>query len=545
MRPALAVVAAALILAGCGRPGGAPQPPANRSPWFERIADEDNLGGVRLTLPGKRPLSLLQTIGNGAALADFNADGNLDILIVSDPPALFRGDGKRGFRKVGDLPVQGVAVGDMDNDGDPDVYLSGYRTAALWRNDNGSFVDATAASGLRDEPWGTAATFADLDHDRLPDLIVANYVRFEPENGTRVLCDFRDSTGKTVLAACGPREYLPLSAKVYRNTGNGTFRDVTTAWNATSRGRGLGVAVADPEISGALRVAIANDEAPGDLWRIDQDGGGRISNIGDRSGTAYDRDGNLHGGMGVDWGDADGDGRLDLAVATFAGEPMSVYVNDGQDLYRDTGPDNGTGMATKPYVTFGLRWMDVDNDGHLDLAVANGHVQDNSSQLREGSPFRQPAQILMNRGDGTFADRSAEAGPGITEPMVGRGLASGDIDNDGKIDLLLIDSDGAPRMLRNIHPSSGNWIGFSLEGTRSPRDGTGAIVTVVAGGKRFVRHSHTDGSYLSASDQRVLVGLGKLPSIEKIEVRWPSGAKQVLQGLATGRYHRLKEPAGK
>jgi len=544
----VAVVATALILIGCGRQTApSPQDKSAASPWFTDIAGQSALGKFRVQLPGERPLNLLQTIGNGAAFVDINSDNHLDILIASDPPAGFLGDGQGGFTPIDSLPhptrpVQGIAVGDIDNDGDPDVYLTGYRSGVLWRNDSGRFTDITKPSGVPQQPWGTSSAFADTDRDGKPDLIVANYVRYEPENGTRVLCDFRDTSGNPILAACGPREYVPLTANVYRNLGGCRFQDVTKASGATSRGRGLGVAVADPDQAGTLRVAIANDEAPGDLWKIDPTTRLRIVNIGDRSGTAYDRDGNLHGGMGVDWGDADGDGRLDLAVATFEGEPMSVYVNDGSDLFRDVGPENGTGAATKPFVTFGLRWVDVDNDGHLDLAVTNGHVQDNTSALRAGTTFRQPSQILHNNGQGAFVDRSAMGGPGLTDPIVGRGLATGDVDNDGRMDLLLIDSDGTPRLLRNTHPSSGKWIGFSLTGTRSPRDGTGAVVIVDAGGRRLVRHAHTDGSYLSASDRRVLVGIGTANQVDRVEIRWPSGTIQRLEKPEPGRYYTVSEP---
>lgn len=531
---------ALLTLAGCR-----PAPSAPPAGWFVDAAPGTPLGAHRWTIPGKRPLHLLQTIGNGAAFLDADGDGHLDLLLVGAPCALFVGDGKGGFGPSPNplppakTPFQGVAVGDVDNDGDPDLYLSGHRAGALWRNEGrGRFVDATAGSGLAPQPWGTSASFADLDRDGRLDLVVANYVRFEPERGTRTLCDFRAPGGGSVLAACGPREYVPLPAALWRNAGDGRFVPIP---NAPTRGRGLGVAVCDSEGDGRPRVAIANDEAPGDLLRPRPGAPLRLENIGDLSGTAYDREGKLHGGMGVDWGDADGDGRPDLAVATFEGEATSLYRNEGADIFADVAWDTGIAVPTRPWVAFGLRFADVDNDGHLDLVATNGHVQDNVADIRPTSSYRQPSQLLRNVGGGRFEDASRAAGPAFARRIVGRGLATGDVDHDGRIDLLLVDSEGAPLLLRNRHPAPGHWIGLKLTGTRSNRDGIGAVVTVTAGGRKRVRHAHADGSYLSSSDPRVHVGIGDATQVEAVEIRWPSGTVQTLRGLPVDRYVAVRE----
>ncbi|MFM7321894.1 MAG: CRTAC1 family protein [Armatimonadota bacterium] len=549
MRPS--APAAGLLLtvlaAGCAP---RPTPRADRpiAGWFEDITSRTDVANHVFRIPGTRPLGLRQTIGNGAALADFDGDGNLDLMLVGDPVQCFRGDGKGGFtRPPGALPaltqpVQGCAVGDFDNDGYPDVYLSGYRSGALWRNDGGRFVDITPLSGIPAQPWGTAAAFADLDRDGVLDLVVANYVRYGKDQGIRELCDFQGVDGKTVYAACGPRSYTPLPAKAFRGNGDGRFVDITAASGFATSGRGLGIAIVDTEGDGKPRIAIANDEAPGDLLVASGGPRTRFQNIGPRSGTAYDADGKLHGGMGIDWGDVDNDGKFDLAVATFAGEPMSLYHGDGGDLYEDRATALRLATPTRPYVTFGMRFVDIDNDGLLDIATTNGHVMDNVRDVQANENYRQPSQLLRNVDGKTFEDATAQAGPMFTQPIVGRGLAAGDIDNDGRIDLVLVDSEGSAHILLNRHPKAGNWVGLVLRGNRSPRDGTGAVATVTVAGSKRVRHAHSDGSYLSASDPRVLIGLGDHSGPVDVEVRWPSGAVQRVRGVVPGRYTLVEEP---
>ena len=264
-------------------------------------------------------------------------------------------------------------------------------------------------------------------------------------------------------------------------------------------------------------------------------------NQADALGLAYDTDARLHAGMGIDWGDYDNDGWLDLAVTTFRHEPNSLYHSEGGKVFKDLGYPAGIGAATEPYVAFGCRFFDFDNDGWLDLAFTNGHIQDNVQKLDATTSYLQPSQLFHNQ-NGRFTERSKDAGPAFTKPILGRGLAVGDFDNDGALDLLLVDSQGAPLLLRNDAPGRGHWLGLALEGTKSNREGYGALVTLtLPGGKTLVRHCHADGSYLSSSDPRVHFGLGSVSSVEKLVIRWPSGMVQTLTNPEIDRYLPVRE----
>lgn len=537
---ALVVTVLALLAGeGCQK-----TPPAEATSLFRDVTEG---AGVRYqwTPATKGPLNLLQTIGNGCAFLDYDSDGNLDILLVGPKPALFKGDGKGHFTDktalLGGLTGHflGCAVGDYDNDGFADIYLSGYREGRLLHNEGGKgFKDVTALSGLKPQPWGTSCTFVELvpGSGKL-DLVIANYVRFDPDKGDRTLCDFRDPSGKTHLAACGPREYEPLPATYCRNLGGGKFQESTLTG---TRGRGLGVAAIYNEGNAIRELAFANDEAPGDLMRLLSSAPPRFQNRGDLSGIAYDHDARLHGGMGIDWGDADGDGKFDLVVATFRGEPNSLYHAEGEGLYTDVGYRSGLGTATQPYVAFGCRFFDLDNDGWLDVAFTNGHVQNNISEIDPKTTYRQPSQVFRNQGKGQFVDSSAACGPALQRPLVGRGLATGDYDNDGRMDLLLVDAEGGALLLHNEAPA-GHWLGLSLVGTKSNASGYGARVTVQQGERTLLRHAHADGSYLSSSDPRVHVGLGSATTPVEVSVHWPSGRVDHVSGLTLDRYHTLRE----
>ena len=546
--PAVTALLAMTLLAGCNAPKAA-SVKMSQSGWLREITAQTDVAAYSFPMPKDRPLTLLQTIGNGCALADFNNDGNLDLLVIGAPVALYDGDGKLGFKSsMAVLPTttvtpQGCAVGDIDNDGDLDVYITGYRTGYLWRNTGTGFEDVTAESGIPIQPWGTSAAFADIDLDGKTDLIIANYVAYNPEKGTRERCDFRSPNGTTVLGACGPREYVPLRAAVYRNTNGAKFTDITKSAGIKTSGRGLGIAALDINQNGKVRIAIANDESPGDLLAVESTKPLKVSNVGARSGTAYDMDGKMHGGMGVDWGDFDNDGQFDLAVATFETEPMSLYHNDGPDLFSDVSVPSNTAFPTRSLVTFGLRMIDIDNDGLLDIITTNGHVMDNVQDIKPKSVFKQPSQLLRNIDGKRFEDATPLAGSAFMTAIVGRGLAVGDINNDGRTDIVTIDSFGGVHIYANEHPASGAWMGLKLIGTASTRDGSGAIITVKAGEKTFVRHAHTDGSYMSASDGRVLVGLGSTVGQVDITVRWPSGRTQQLKAQTPGSYITVTEGA--
>jgi hypothetical protein len=495
----------------------------------------------RWQIPGKRPLNILQTIGNGCAFLDYDNDGNLDILLVGDKLALYRGDGKGHFTDVTAAMgldrltghFLGCAVGDYDNDGFDDLYLSAYRGGVLLHNEAGRrFQDVTRSAGIAPQPWGTSCAFVDIDGDGKLDLYICNYVQFGPQTQPQ-LCEY---SGR--MSACGPRFYTPERGVLYHNEGQGKFRDVTGLWGGQAvTGKGLGVAAADFDDSGHPSLAIANDEMPGDLMA---NLGRKLQNIGVKSGTAYDSSGNVHGGMGLDWGDYDNDGRLDLVVATFQHEAKNLYHNDGGGMFTESSSNVGMAEKTIPNVAFGVKFLDYDNDGFLDLAFANGHVQDNIASIDKTTTYRQPIQLLHNRNGVDFEEVSSLAGEPFRRSIVGRGLAIGDYDNDGRMDLLVVDSEGAPLLLHNQTRTSNHWLLCRLVGRQSNRDAIGATVTAEAEGKKLLRRCATDGSYLSASDRRVHFGLGKATSAT-LTVRWPDGSKSIYSQVPADRVVTLQQ----
>ena len=539
------IAAAAFPLCGCRRGPAAEPAPAARPGPAPVFADVTEAAGIRYRweIPGKRPLNILQTIGNGCAFLDYDNDGALDVLLVGPKPALFRGNGKGRFEDVtgpGGMDslsghFLGCAVGDYDNDGFVDVYLSAYRGGALLRNEAGkAFRDVTRRAGIRPQPWGTSCAWGDIDGDGRLDLYVGNYVQFGPSTRPRLCRSNGIETG------CGPDAYKPERGVLYRNQGGGLFRDVTRAWGADrTAGKTLGVAFVDYDGSGRQSLAVANDGQPGDLFR---NRGGRFENAGTASGTAYDRSGNAHAGMGVDWGDYDNDGLFDLTVMTFRQEAKCVYRNDG-GAFVEMSPRLGLN-STLPYVAFGVRWLDYDNDGWLDLMITNGHVLDNVADINQGATYRQPTQLFRNTGGSSFEEASARLDPKARRPIVGRGLATGDYDNDGRVDALAVDSEGTPLLLHNESGGDGHGLSLRLIATTSNRDGLGALVTVEAGGRKLVRHCHTDGSYLSSSDKRVHIGLGTATQADRVTVRWPSGRTDTLRMVPADQVLTLREGSG-
>jgi enediyne biosynthesis protein E4 len=525
-----------------------------------RFADVGQTAGLdyEWKIAGKRPLNILQTIGNGCAFLDYDNDGNLDILLIGDRLALYKGNGKGKFTDVSAATgidklkghFLGCAVGDADNDGWRDIYVSGYRTGVLLRNAQGkSFKDISASAGIQPQPWGTSAAFAEtIPGSGKLDLYVCNYAVFGPDTQPQ-LCN---ENGR--MTSCGPRHYEPLKGALYRNDGGLRFTDITkSVGGKTVAGKALGVAFADFEGNGIPGIALANDEMPGDLLKPSLKlVGGKTSvayeNIGELSGTAFDRDGNMHGGMGTDWGDYDNDGKPDLFVATFQNEVKSLYRNEGEGRFMDVGIPSGISLPATPFVAFGVKFLDFDNDGNLDLVVANGHVQDNIAEVQTGAVYRQSSQLFRNKGGKPilFEDVSSAVGPDFGKKIIGRGLATGDYDNDGKVDVLIVDSEGKPLLLHNEGGPAHHWLGVQLVGTKSNRDGYGATVTLkTAGGKMLYRHCHADGSYMSSSDPRVHFGLGTEEKVESLTVRWPSGRTETFDAPTVDRYMVIEEGKGR
>lgn len=548
----------ASLLAGCApKPGPHPPTPSAVPAGPALFADVAAAAGLHYqwTVAGPRPLNILQTIGNGCAFLDYDNSGHLSILLVGPKLALYKGDGHGHFTDVTHAMgldklsghFLGCAVGDYDNDGYDDIYVSGYRTGLLLHNEKGKgFRDMTAAAGLKPQPWGTSAAFAETvpGSGRL-DLFVANYADFGPD--PKKYAQLCDSHG--LKTSCGPRYYTPIKGAFYKNLGNGRFTDISAAAGiAATSGRGLGVAFAPLAPGKPPSLAIANDEVAGDLLQPISIGAiPKYTDIGTQAGTAFDRDGSIHGGMGTDWGDYDNDGKLDLFVATFQGEAKSFYHNEGDGLFNDVSYRVGLAQPTQAHVAFGCKLLDYDNNGWLDLMIANGHVQDNIHAIDSSTTYRQTLQLFQNSGSSggnplIFTEVSAQAGPAFRRPIVGRGLAVGDYDNDGKEDAVVVDSEGKPLLLHNESPNAGHWLSLRLVGTKSNRDGYGALVTVTASpGMTQTRLCHADGSYLSSSDKRVHIGLGTATTAPSVSVRWPSGHTDILHNVAADHFYTLRE----
>jgi hypothetical protein len=517
-------------------------------PLFRNIAP-----GAGLHFPlghgGRSPLDILETLGHGAALLDVDGDGRLDVLLLGpDRCALFRavppdGDAGPRFEEItarSGLRQQGYWMGcaaaDYDGDGRTDLLVTGYRTLALYRNEGGRFRDVTAAAGVTDTGWSTSAGFADFDGDGWLDLYVARYVRYLPG-----MVRFCDHAG--VKTACGPTTYDAERGRLFRNLGPGSapdagcrFADVTEATGlAAAQGNALGVAWGDPDDDGRPDLAVANDQLPGDLFR--NRGGGRFESAGLTSGIAYNAAGQAYAGMGIDWGDVDGDGRPDLVVTTYQHQPRCLYRQDRPGLFIDAAAALGIAHATVNTLGFGVRFLDWDNDGWLDLAFANGHVVDNIQQVEADVTYRQPVQLFRNRGaeaPGVFEEVSDRAGPDVARPIVGRGLCAADLDGDGRLDLLVVDAEGEPRLLQYAAPG-GHWLEVRLAAPPPNRDALGARVRVTAAGRTQTRHLFTDGSYMSAGAPRLHFGLGAAERVEQIEVRWPGGRVEAWRDLPADR----------
>ena len=518
--------------------------PGSSKPVFVDIAAKSGLK-YRWTIEGLRPLDILQTIGNGCAFLDFDNDGNLDILLIGPKLALYKGDGHGNFTDVTHATgldklsghFLGCAVGDYDNDGFDDIYLSGFRTGVLLHNEHGrSFRDVTKAALLPVQPWGSACAWGDVDGDGRLDLYVGNYVQYDPGKSQR-LCS---SAG--LMRSCGPGVYPPSLGMLFHNDGNGVFRNVTAQWQAAGFGKCLGAAFADYDGSGRQSLGLANDEMVGNLL---QNHGAGFSDMGKASGFGFMPGANIHAGMGIDWGDYDNDGHLDATVMAFSSQAKSIYRNMNNGTFEDLSTTVLLAEPTKPNVAFGCKWLDYDNDGWLDLMIANGHVYDNAGKGENTEKFLQATQLFHNDHGRLFVDMSTKSGPDLQRPILGRGLATGDFDNDGRVDALVVDSEGAPLLLHNESAPVGHYLMVGLIGTKSNRDGYGAILTATAGGLTQTRLCHSDGSYFSSSDKRVHIGLGGATVVDKLSIRWPSGHVDTLFHVAADRRITVQEGSAK
>jgi hypothetical protein len=536
---------------------------ADAGPGPIAFADRATAAGLsfRTTYGGKDTSTyILETTGTGVAFLDYDGDGNQDLFFANgttlDAPkagvvprcALYRNKGDGSFEDVSVRAGvarsgwgQGVAVGDYNNDGRPDLYLTYFGQNVLFRNNgDGTFSDVTASAGVAVGGWSTGAAFGDYDNDGILDLYVARYVDFDiktaPLPGSRGNCLFR---GFPVM--CGPRGLQGAQDVLFHGNADGTFTDVTSRAGDLDkqRYRGLGVVWGDYDKDGYPDLLVTNDAQPNLLFHNSHDGSFR--EVALEAGVAYDDDGRERAGMGVDFGDYDNDGWLDVVITNFAGEPNSLYLNQRNGTFLETTWASGIGEPTAPFLGWGTGFVDLDNDGWRDLFFVNGHVYPEVDRQHLDETYAQRSLVFRNRGDGRFDDVSRAAGADLAAPWVGRGAAFGDYDNDGRTDVVVANVNERPVLLHNESPGHNHWLGVKLIGRQSNRDGLGARITADLGPLKLVHEVHGGGSYLSQSALPAHFGLGAHDHVRRLEVRWPSGVVDQLDDVAADRTLTLQE----
>ena len=499
---------------------------------------------------------LPETLGSGCAFLDYDRDGWQDILLINgrDWPGhkkrrttlrLYHNNGNGTFTDVtarAGLDVEmygmGVAVGDYNNDGFPDILITCVGQNRLFRNTGkGTFVDVTSISGFgKREGFSTSALWFDYDRDGLLDLFVCNYVKWSPEHD--VFCSL-DGKHKSY---CTPEAYRGATCWLFHNRGDGTFEDVTAASGIfDSSSKSLGVALFDDNHDGWPDLLVANDTQPNKLYRNQHNGTFKDSAVD--AGLAFSSEGKARAGMGIDVADFDNSGRPGVIITNFDNEMIGLYRLSGKS-FEDIAPQSGVGIASRNSLGFGCAFLDVNLDGWLDFAVANGHIDETVRNIRGNVGYAQPPQLFLNRGQGMFREVAAELGGNFDQPKVGRGLAYADFDRDGDLDLLLTTNNGPAYLYRNDQVSGNHSIRFRLVGTKSNRDGIGARVRVFAAGLTQERMVKGGSSYLSQSELPVTFGLEKRDRIERVVVDWPSGRTEEYKNLAAGRCYECTEGKG-
>jgi hypothetical protein len=499
---------------------------------------------------------LPETLGSGCAFLDYDRDGWQDILLLNgmDWPGhktrrstmrLYHNNGNGTFTDVTaragldvELYGMGVAVGDYNNDGFPDILVTCVGQNRLFRNTGkGTFVDVTNASGLgKREGFSTSAIWFDYDRDGLLDLFVCNYVKWSPEHD--VFCSL-DGKHKSY---CTPEAYRGETCWLFRNRGNGTFEDVTAASGIfDSSSKSLGVALLDADQDGWPDLLVANDTQPNKLYRNQRNGTFKDSAV--EAGLAFSNEGKARAGMGVDVADFENSGVPGVAITNFDNEMIGLYRQNKKN-FDDIAVQAGMGLASKSSLGFGCAFLDANLDGWLDFAVANGHIDETVRNIRGNVGYAQPPQLFLNSGKGTFRDVAAEVDGGFDQPKVGRGLAYADFDRDGDLDLLLTTNNGPAYLYRNDQLAGNRSIRFRLVGTKSNRDAIGATVRISVGGLSQYREVKGGSSYLSQSELPVTFGLEKHDRIESVVIGWPSGRTEEYKNLAASRCYELIEGKG-
>ena len=500
-------------------------------------------------------------MGGGGAFFDYDGDGDLDVyavngaFIAADPQAaapvnsLFRNDGQRFVSVAAGVAHPGVGMGvaaaDYDSDGDLDLYLTNFGPNALFRNDDGHFAEIGRQTGVADARWGTSCAFGDYDRDGDLDLYVANYVAYDPAaaraDQVPYMAGYESYGGQAPVGYPHPDNFQGQADLLYRNDGAGDFADVSSrAGIADANGKGLGVVFGDYDSDGWLDIYVANDAVRNFLYHNSHDG--TFAERAGLAGVAYGQDGQMEAGMGVDWGDYNGDGVLDLTVTNFQAEPNALYRGEG-NFFSVTTFAAGTGLPSLPFLGFGTQFFDPDLDGDLDLFAANGHVLDNVRDIDQSTSYGQ--RNLLFRNDGSrFAEVSAMAGLGFSLERVSRGSATGDYDGDGDSDLLVFNSGQPLSLLRNDQGDANHWITIRLAGANGNPNGIGARLTATSGDLVQTRELRGSRSYLSQSALSLYLGLGKRAQLDALAVRWPSGRVEHFGPFAANQAIALVEGEG-
>jgi hypothetical protein len=506
---------------------------------------------------------VVESMSGGVILIDYDRDGYPDIYFTNAPTVSMavKGEAARGalyhnnrdgtFTDVTEKAglatpcfAMGGAVGDYNNDGWPDLYLTCLGGNKLFKNNgDGTFADVTKKAGVADGRWSTGAAFGDYDGDGFLDLMVTNYVDFHlndlPGFGSAPNCKYRG-----IDVQCGPRGLKGAGDALFHNNGDGTFTEVSkqAGVNDPNGYYGMSVIFSDFNNVGRPDIYVANDSTPKFLYK--NLGNGKFQEIGLESGTAVSEDGSEQASMGIAIGDYLHTGRQSLFVTNFSDEYSDLYRNDGDWNFNDVSYKSGVALPSLAYVKWGTVFFDADNDGWLDLIVVSGHVYPQVDTLPSGARYKEPKVLQLNQKDGTFCDASEQAGPAFQLPRVSRGVAAGDLFNSGHVDLVIEDLAGAPMILKNNGVPGKHWVSVELQGTKSNRLAIGARVKIVAGGMTQTEEIHSGGSYLSQNDLRVHFGLNAATTIDSLEIRWPSGKIEQIKNLEVDKYYAVLEGQG-
>src|SRR5689334_14115815 len=538
--------------------------PDSQKAFPGKFVDITSASGIRFNyLSSHTPKHYLpETMGPGVALFDYDNDGRLEIFLVNGAPLqdptpkgsipqktgptywnrLFqqKPDGtfedvteKAGLQGVG--YGMGVAVGDYDNDGYEDLYVTAYGGNKLYHNNgNGTFTDVTEKAGVAGSGWSTSAAWVDLDNDGLLDLVVLRYLQWDFDD---IWCGEHKAGYR---AYCHPDVFQPIPPQVYHNDGNGHFTEVSKKIGLSKPGKGLGIALADYDRDGHIDLFVANDSMVEFLYH--NKGDGTFEEVGLLSEVAVDGDGRTYAGMGVDFADYNNDGFPDLIITALANQRYALYLNGRDSTFSYASFISGVARATMTHSGWGVRFLDYDNDGWKDILIAQGHDLDTVELSYPNLHYREPMLLLHNTGK-EFIDVSAASGAVFSQPWLSRGLAIGDIDNDGRLDAVVTTNDGPIHILHNETPTQNHWLKLKLVGHKSNRDAIDAEVRLVTAKGQQCATVSTAGSYLSASDKRVHFGLGSETAAQSIEIRWPSGIKQTLKNVRTDQILTVDEPA--